>query len=82
MQYLFAIIAGLVGWLFYSNTKKNSAEALLENNDANKKLNGIDKVLSEQQGLIAAEEDKRKEAEAKKNEDTSKSTIDFLNDRK
>ena len=82
MEYLVGIIGALLGYLFYTNTKRKSAEALLENNEVNKQSNQIDKEMSKTQGIEQSEEEKRKALEVIKNDAETKSTTDYFNDRK
>lgn len=79
---LLSAIGALLGALFLSNRKKNSAEALLINNNVAKQETKLDETIAKNDGLLEAEQAKQKEAEEKRNEDTSKSDADFFNSRK
>ena len=84
IQALLAALAAAVGFLFFSNSKKNSAEALLENVATKTKLNELDVTISKNTGLLESEEAKRtqikEEADAKANSPVTDSNIlDFLN---
>lgn len=84
---LFGVIAALVGGFFYQKSKKDSAEALLQNQDTKKALNELDKTVAKNDGLLTAEEEKRKQLEkdleAEKAKDVSqKDLTDFFNNRK
>lgn len=81
MEYLLGLIALLFGGFLYTNTKKKSAEALLENNEVHKEANKLDKEVSKNEGLLEAEEIKRKEIEEKKNEQVGQDPVDFINNR-
>jgi len=62
MEYLLAVIVGLVGLLYYSNTKRKSAEALNENLETKEKIQEIDKqAILDLTGLLF-EEKKRQDA--------------------
>lgn len=85
MEVLIGIIVALLAGLFYSNTKRKSAEALLENNDAAKKLNQKDHSIEKEKAQLDAEEAKRKELEKvrqeKEGSDVSQKDLeDFFND--
>jgi len=51
----------LIGYIIYSDTKRKSAEALVENLDTKKKLNELDKNVAKNEGLEEAEQEKRDE---------------------
>ena len=63
MEYILALLAALVGGLFYYRTKAKSAEALNENLDAKKQVLDLSKDIAEKTGLLKAEEGKRTEIE-------------------
>lgn len=82
MQYLIGIILALLGLVGYLFTKKNSAEALLQNNNLDKKLNVQDQQITQDNALNAVEEQKRKEIQdqLQKNKENSNATnLDELN---
>lgn len=82
---LAAIIAALLGGFFYQKNRKDSAEGLLENQETKEALTKIDGSIAKNEGLAAAEEEKRKQleedAEKEKAKNVSKDDLlDFLND--
>lgn len=83
MDILFGLIAGLFGLYLFTKNKKNSAEALLENNKVTSETNKIDKDISKNDGLLESEEAKRKEltdnAEKQKQDVSQKTLLDFFN---
>lgn len=70
MEYIFGLIALLLGALGYNVIRRRSAEALLQNNEIKSKLNEQDKDKARNDGLLAAEEEKR--ADSKSNGDARK----------
>lgn len=87
MEYIAGIILALLGALFYQTTKRKSAEGLLENVETKEKNIAIDKDIAKNDGLAAAEEEKRNnlkdEMKEKLNESTTPEDIaDFFNGRK
>ena len=86
MEYLIGLVMALLGALFYQKTKRQSAEALLENNVTKGKLNEKDRDIAKNQGLDQAEEQKRAELleKAKQEKDKKKNvkdTEDFFNNK-
>lgn len=81
MEFLLGLIALLFGGFLYTNTKKKSAESLLENNEVHKEANKVDQEISKNTGTLASEEEKRKAIEEKKNEEVKQDPVDFINDR-
>jgi len=79
MEYLVGIIIALLGAFFYVNTKRKSSEALLENNEVNKKLNEQDKEIAKDSGLLEAEAIKRKQLEEEMKKKGTNVTADELN---
>lgn len=79
MEYLYALIATLVGAFFYVNSKKNSAEALLNNQKTKEEVLKDDRNIAKNDGLLDAEEQKRKELENAKKDTTD--PADFFNRR-
>lgn len=73
IKYVLGLIAALAGAVIYLFVKKQSAEALLQNNEVKSKINDLDKDKSKNDGLLAAEAEKRadaaKDADARKNAD-------------
>lgn len=59
IKYIVGIIATLLGSIVYLFIKKQSAEALLQNNEVKTKLNEQDKEKAKNDGLLASEEEKR-----------------------
>jgi hypothetical protein len=83
MSILYAIIAALVGLLWYGNNKRKQAEALNDNEGTLKQLHPLDGELAKNQGKADAEKDLRDQKEqemnnAKKDSDIN-NVIDFLN---
>lgn len=73
MAYLLMVIGVLGGMVMFLFGKKQSAEALLQNNDVKSKLNEEDKNKATNDGKLEAEESKRfdldQDAESRKNAD-------------
>ena len=82
IKYLLGIIAGLVVAVWYLFTRSKSAEALNENLEVGKAANKLDQEAVKNSGLLESEEEKRKELEAKKNEQDHQDSVDFFNNRK
>ena len=61
IEYIIGIILSLVGYIIYSDTKRKSAESLIENLDTKKLLNESEREIAKNQGLAEAEEERRKE---------------------
>ena len=81
MSYLLGLLGLLLGGLLYNNTKRKSAEVLIENLEVKNQANALDKEASKNSGLLEAEEEKRKAIEEKKNEESNKDPVDFINNR-
>lgn len=80
MEYLIGLIVALFGIVGYLFTKKNSAEALLQNSDLNKLLNAQDKQIAEKEALNQIEEEKRKTIADQLQKDKGKNeSLDQLN---
>lgn len=83
MTYLIGAIIGLVGFIFFQKTKKDSAEALLENLTTKEKTNALDSSIAKNDGTLQSEEEKRKAIETDtKNKEVplgQKDLIDFFN---
>lgn len=83
MEIIIGAMAALLGLLFFTNSKKNTAEALLENQKTQGELNAVDKDISKNSGLLEAEEEKRKqlaeENEKNKKNDSQKDNLDYFN---
>jgi hypothetical protein len=80
MSYLIGLIAALLGALYFKNSKAKSLEALLNDLKTGQNLNTKDQAIAQNNGALAAEEQKRKELEnAPTNND---STTDFFSNRK
>lgn len=69
---LIAAVVGLAGLLFYTNTKRKSSEALLENTETKEKLLEIDKNTLETIAEMNMESVERSEAERKLNDEKKK----------
>jgi hypothetical protein len=85
MEYLLGLVGSLLALLFYTKSKKDSAEALLENSKAQAELNAVEKDKAKNDGLLEAEEQKRKEAlaqnEKDKQNDSKQSNLDYFNNK-
>lgn len=75
IQYIVGIILALIGYIIYSDGKRKSAEALLENLETKKKLNEGDKEIAKNEGLEQSEEEYREflKKAAEKEKDKEKS---------
>ena len=87
IEILFGVVIALVGAFLFQKNRANNAEAILENNDTKEKLNEVDKGIAKNDGLLAAEEEKRKELEKEAEEEKVKELkedelLEFLNDDK
>jgi len=83
---LIMMVVALVVLLVHQHLKKNSAEALNDNLESKEKVLEKEKEIAKNEGLITAEEEKRKQIESdlekKKNEEVSKDNLlDFFNNR-
>lgn len=75
------IIAVLLGLLWFTKSKKDAAEALNGNQEDQQKINQIDSNIAKNDGLLAAEEQKRSEIEQElKRKENEKPTDDQLLD--
>jgi len=79
MELILSVIGILLGLLGYNFVKRRSAEALLENNETNKKLNEQDKAIARDSGLLQAEEAKRKQIEEEMKKKGKDATAEDLN---
>ncbi len=77
MELLLTLLATVTGLFLYNNSKRKTAEALLENQKTKDELNKSSQELAKNNGLLEAEEEKRKALENAK-EDTN-SITDFFN---
>lgn len=80
MEYLLGLIALLLGGLVLTNKKKQSAEALLQNQATKEKTLEQDRDIAKNTGLLDAEEQKRKELENAPKSNPS-DPADFFNKR-
>lgn len=81
MEYLFAVIGLLVAGITFLWVKKGNAEALLNNTKTKEELNNIDSGIAKNEGLLSAEETKRKQLEANIGESKGKNeSLDDLSD--
>lgn len=77
MLVLIGIILVLAALVIFLYNKKQTADALLKNNDVKQELNQLDGEMAKNQGLIDAE---KAELERKKLEELTKDgLVDFLN---
>lgn len=67
MIYLIGLGIAALSTIIYLYVKKNSAEALNQNIDTKEKLNELGKDLSKNDGLLDAEEERRRLIEEEKN---------------
>lgn len=74
---LLAVFAGLMAWFFRNKAQSNAA--LVDNQEATKELNTIDQSLAKNQGLLEAEELKRKNNEV--SDVSNEDLVDFVNKR-
>ncbi len=84
IQYLIGLIVVLFGGLVYNRTKKQSAEALLENQETKEKLLNVDKSALVDKANLEAEKQKTEELKADHdkvgpNEENIKDILDFFN---
>ena len=83
MGVLIALLGVAGGGIFFLFSKWKSAEALNSNNDTKGQLLEKDKVIAVNNGSLSTEEARRndaaKAAEEKKNENSAKDVLDFLN---
>ena len=80
MEYLLGLIGVLVGFVYVLNEKKKSAESLLENQKTKEETLKQDRDIAKNDGLLDAEEQKRKELENAPKKDTT-DPADFFNKR-
>lgn len=82
MEYLVAIITGLLGLLWYGNNKRKQAEALNDNEDSLREIGKLDNQSSANKDKLKQEEDFRKQKEQElgnaKANDNMADVIDFL----
>lgn len=79
---LVGIIVALIGAFFFQKNKKDSAEALLQNNDVKNQLNQSNQEISKNNGLLEAEKIMRQRLDeqlaAQKKESEKMSNEDLL----
>jgi len=81
------LVAILVGILYFLWRKKEADDALLQNQQTKEQINTLNETISKNDGLLEAEEQKRKDLEdqlkQKERQDASKDALlDFLNSKK
>lgn len=79
------ILAIVTGAFFYERSRRQSAEAIADNQETIDKINDGDKKIIKNEAINQAEEEKRadiKEEIKKQQEDDSETVADFLNKRK
>lgn len=76
MSYLIGLLVAAVAGLLYQKSKRDSAEAVLVNNDVIKEDNKLSSGIDKNNALLQAEEEKRKE---KTNEDNLDAIADHFN---
>lgn len=77
MEILLTILAAVAGLFLFTNSKRKTAEALLENQKVKEDLNKSSQELAKNNGLLEAEEEKRKALENAKKDNSS--ITDFFN---
>lgn len=82
MDYLIGLVAILLGGLLFERSRRNSAEGVLENLDTKKELLKQETLTAKNQGLLEAEEEKRKEIKSNEDKKSLDDVARFLNDRK
>lgn len=83
MEYLIAIILALLGGLFYQKTKRESAEALNENQETKEKLLDVDKSNLEDKARLEVEKEKAEHLKEEHekinvNDETIKQILDYF----
>ena len=81
MEFLLAVIIGLFGALIFENKKRQNAEASKENLDTKKKINEIEKTISQNNGSIEFEEQKREKIKNEKVNVSLEEVARYFNDR-
>lgn len=82
MDYLIGLVAILLGGLLFERSRRKSAEGVLENLDTKKELLKQETQTAKNQGLLEAEEEKRKEIKSNEDKKSLDDIARFLNDRK
>lgn len=82
MDYLIGLVAILLGGLLFERSRRKSAEGVLENLDTKKELLKQETLTAKNQGLLEAEEEKRKEIKSNEDKKSLDDVARFLNDRK
>lgn len=86
MSGIIAGIVALLGLLFFSNSRRKSAEALLENAKSKEEVNSIESDKQKNNASLQLEEERRedikKNAEEKSNNPSDSVVLDFLNGKK
>jgi hypothetical protein len=82
MDYLIGLVAILLGGLLFERSRRKSAEGVLENLDTKKELLKQETLTAKNQGLLEAEEEKRKEIKSNEDKKSLDDIARFLNDRK
>jgi hypothetical protein len=78
MEYLLALLGVLFGAFIFVNTKRKSAEALLENVETKEKLLEKDKEILSEEAKLKMEEEKRALIEATLKEKKKELSIDEM----
>lgn len=60
LKYVLPLVAGVLGYAWFQKSKRDSAEALLQNNDTIKKANELEGKVEGNNNLLQNEEEKRK----------------------
>lgn len=82
-KYITGAFALVLGLLFLERSKRKSAEALNDNNEALKEVQELNGEIEKNKGLLEAEEEKRKEIEkeTKKAKENTEGDAAFFNGR-
>lgn len=84
MDYLIGLLVALGLGFLYQRNRANTAEARNDNLEVKEELNNINKDISKNDGLLDAEEEKRKELQKQVENltaDTVTNIVDYLNKR-
>jgi hypothetical protein len=79
MGYLIGLIAGLIGMLFFQNSSKKSANALLQTLQVDKKEDSLDDSLAKNAGELNSEQQTQDSLE-QKGTSNDKDSLDNLDD--
>lgn len=77
-QILEALLLIMAGVVYFLKSRKDSAEAIVDNQETIKQVNEIEKKIDVNEAQLAAEEKKRKELEKANQDAKSSDSTDFL----